>query len=227
MRTAVITILLAAVVGQQDLLAQRFPTNNISQTQAIKIASSLWVGMREQEAAKFLDQQNGLRSGGDVGDNIGWSRSYLLSNGCYLDLQMDPKEVTSPLWGVNGLLRSASIQRSNGEKVVLIALEGTQEQPKEKPDSSGGFSIPHSWTRGGLIMEAQKDEHGSGVSGDPCIVWDDSINGWRMVFFHDPPGHAQAISLNYDDPARDNGSSKVRCLSRIRKPSADFTSHSS
>src|SRR6266404_4648314 len=62
------------------------------------------------------------------------------------------------------------------------------------------FSIPHSWTRRGLVMERQKDEQGSSVSGDPCIVWDEAINGWRMVFFHAPPGHAQAICLNHHDP---------------------------
>jgi len=31
------------------------------------------------------------------------------------------------------------------------------------------------------------------VVGDPCIVWDETIPGWRMVLFCDPPGHAQAI----------------------------------
>jgi len=198
MKDAMISILFAVVVGQQDLPAQRFRTNNIDQIQAIKIASHLRPGMPEQEVAKVLDEQNGLKCGGDAGDNIGWTRVYLLSDGCFLDLQMDPKEVTSPHWGGNGLLRSASIQ-SNGLKIVSIELASAEEMTKEKPESSGGFSIPHSWTRRGLIMERQKDEQGSGVSGDPCIVWDEAIRGWRMVLFHDPPGHAQAICLNHDD----------------------------
>ncbi len=48
-------------------------------------------------------------------------------------------------------------------------------------------------------MERTKDERNSSVSGDPCIVWDDAINRWRMVFFFWPPGHAQAVCLNRDD----------------------------
>ena len=51
------------------------------------------------------------------------------------------------------------------------------------------FKIPWVWTRRGLVLERQKDEHVSSVSGDPCIVWDEAINGWRMVFFYSPPGH--------------------------------------
>src|SRR6516225_5269747 len=74
-----------------------------------------------------------------------------------------------------------------------------QEPSKERTEPARGFTIPHSWTRRGLILERQKDAQGSGVSGDPCIVWDEAINGWRMVLFHDPPGHAQATCLNHDD----------------------------
>lgn len=60
-----------------------------------------------------------------------------------------------------------------------------------------GFSIPTSWTRQGVVIKrAQKD---GGVSGDPCIVRDEAINGWRMVLFFDPPGHAQAVCTNGAD----------------------------
>jgi len=48
-------------------------------------------------------------------------------------------------------------------------------------------------------MERSRDPGLSGVSGDPCIVWDDAIRGWRMVFFYYPPGHAQAVCANRDD----------------------------
>jgi hypothetical protein len=82
---------------------------------------------------------------------------------------------------------------------VSMVLAIPQEAPKERTEPAHGFTIPHSWARRGPIMERQKDEQGSGVSGDPCIVWDEAINGWRMVLFHDPPGHAQAICLNHDD----------------------------
>lgn len=34
---------------------------------------------------------------------------------------------------------------------------------------------------------------GSHVVGDPCIVRDESVGGWRMVLFFDPPGCGQSI----------------------------------
>jgi len=53
-------------------------------------------------------------------------------------------------------------------------------------------------------MPRQKDETVSSVSGDPCVVWDEAINGWRMVFFYSPPGHGQAVCLNLDDLGPNN-----------------------
>ena len=63
------------------------------------------------------------------------------------------------------------------------------------------FTIPKAWLRRGLVLERPKEENQqeSLVSGDPCIVWDEAINGWRMVFFHSPPGHGQAVCLNRTD----------------------------
>ncbi len=73
------------------------------------------------------------------------------------------------------------------------------QKPKETKELHSAFTIPNDWARRGLVLERQKDEKGSSVSGDPCIVWDEAIKGWRMVFFYDPPGHAQAVCLNRDD----------------------------
>ena len=61
-----------------------------------------------------------------------------------------------------------------------------------------GFEIPATWTRRGVVLEREKGKD-FGVSGDPCIVWDEAIKGWRMVLFHDPPGHGQAVCLNRND----------------------------
>src|ERR1043166_2459515 len=61
-----------------------------------------------------------------------------------------------------------------------------------------GFAIPNAWTRRGLVLERPHKD--SGVRGDPCIVWDDASPGWRMVLFYAPPGHAQAVCTNRDDP---------------------------
>ena len=53
--------------------------------------------------------------------------------------------------------------------------------------------IPSSWRRSGLIIQRTRSGPGSNVVGDPCIVRDDDINGWRMFLFFDPPGCGQAI----------------------------------
>jgi|SRR5208283_4040746 len=77
-----------------------------------------------------------------------------------------------------------------------------QDLPQNAPpdvELRRGFTIPSSWTRRGVVLERQKDGKDSGLSGDPCIVWDEAINGWRMVLFYYPPGHAQAVCLNRDD----------------------------
>lgn len=54
-----------------------------------------------------------------------------------------------------------------------------------------GFAIPSTWTRAGVVLERAAAERS--VCGDPCIVRDDAIGGWRMVMFYEPPGHAQAV----------------------------------
>ena len=141
MNSTTIQLFLGLLVTAMPSFAQRFPTNSINTGQAIKLAARLGVGTREQDVAKVLDEQNGLRSGGDVGDSIGWTRFYLLADGCFLDLQMDPREVlpmsfkfegtnivgVSNMWGGNGLLRSASIQ-SNGAKIISITLTNVAQQ---------------------------------------------------------------------------------------------------
>lgn len=83
----------------------------------------------------------------------------------------------------------------------LMANVARAQSAKEtlKPGTNGsGFRIPHAWTRRGLILP-RENQQGFGVSGDPCIVWDAAIKGWRMVFFHDPSGHAQAVCLDAND----------------------------
>jgi hypothetical protein len=76
----------------------------------------------------------------------------------------------------------------NKDKLALIVRRWTMR-----------YDIPTQWERQGMILERMKTEKGSSVAGDPCIVWDDDIPGWRMVLFFSPPGHAQAIC-----PSREN-----------------------
>jgi hypothetical protein len=68
-----------------------------------------------------------------------------------------------------------------------------------KPRVSG-YEIPHVWHRAGLIIQRSISGPGSGVIGDPCIVRDDDINGWRMFLFFSPPGCGQAICPNSLEP---------------------------
>jgi hypothetical protein len=68
---------------------------------------------------------------------------------------------------------------------------------KPAENKTPGFVIPNTWTRRGLVLERQRAD--GGVSGDPCIVWDEAIQAWRMVLFYDPGGHAQAICTNRED----------------------------
>jgi hypothetical protein len=59
--------------------------------------------------------------------------------------------------------------------------------------------IPNYWTRAGLILPRPAAGPGAEVIGDPCIVWDEDIKGWRMFLFCQPPGHGQAICLSEND----------------------------
>ena len=78
----------------------------------------------------------------------------------------------------------------------LIVLNCSSKTMKNK-EQSEGFVIPESWTRQGLVIERYRPDRG--VSGDPCIVWDEDIKGWRMVLFYDPWGIAQTTCTNLDN----------------------------
>ncbi len=55
------------------------------------------------------------------------------------------------------------------------------------------LTIPTRFTHGGLIIPRTASGDGSEVVGDPCIVHDEAIGGYRMFLFFAPPGHGQAI----------------------------------
>ncbi len=54
------------------------------------------------------------------------------------------------------------------------------------------YDIPRNWSRLGLVLARDESAGISSVAGDPCIVWDDDVPGWRMVLFFSPPRHAHA-----------------------------------
>lgn len=61
------------------------------------------------------------------------------------------------------------------------------------------YELPQSWKRSGLILPRSAQGPGSEVIGDPCIVWDAELPGWRMFLFCAPPGHGHAICRNVSD----------------------------
>src|ERR1700679_2000820 len=52
------------------------------------------------------------------------------------------------------------------------------------------------WERTGLVLGRSATGNGSEVVGDPSVVWDPEIGGWRMILFYDPPGHGTSISTD-------------------------------
>ena len=80
---------------------------------------------------------------------------------------------------------------------LLVCLFSAVGYGQEKQEQNEGFVIPKSWTRQGLVIERYQAD--KGVSGDPCIVWDEDIQGWRMILFYDPWGAAQAVCMNREN----------------------------
>jgi hypothetical protein len=52
------------------------------------------------------------------------------------------------------------------------------------------------WARTGLVLGRTAAGNGSHVVGDPCVVWDPELSGWRMILFFDPPGHGMSVSMD-------------------------------
>src|SRR5215469_11936012 len=99
MRTLqVFLIALACLTGVCRVSGQIFTTNTagviftnkIGQAEAIRVASQLTEGMREEDAKKFL-QQHGFGRGSSMGDSFEWSDFFTLTNRCSLRLDIKPK----------------------------------------------------------------------------------------------------------------------------------------
>lgn len=90
--------------------------------------------------------------------------------------------------GSAGIVRPGSgpEERKSGPAVEGVAAER--------------YDIPGSWKREGIILQRSLEGPGSSVIGDPCIVRDDDIGGWRMFLFFDPPGSGHAVCPDGLDP---------------------------
>ena len=118
------TIILAGLLGLASLAAgQVYFSNNVTRAKAIKIASQLNIGMKEEDAIRLL-ATNGIKYCESVGSIGGWGRFYGLSDGTSLELDYSPKEIipsTNGWWGDNGYFERACIQ-SNGVNIISIKL---------------------------------------------------------------------------------------------------------
>jgi hypothetical protein len=79
----------------------------------------------------------------------------------------------------------------------------TEPRPAAAPSGACGegsliarYDVPGSWRRAGIVLQRSLEGPGSSVIGDPCIVRDEDIDGWRMFLFFDPPGSGHAICPN-------------------------------
>jgi len=114
------TLILVFVASLTLIRAQTTLTNQISQPQAIALASHLKVGMREEDAVVLL-KRGGLGDSGSVGDSFGWYHGFPLTNGCILVLDIKPKRFRQDGAWADGLVHAAFIQ-SNGVNVVSISF---------------------------------------------------------------------------------------------------------
>lgn len=119
MKIATVVVFSALILIAGHLGAQVFVTNNVERAQAVKIASQLSVGMRQEDATKLLTQ-NGLTNSINLGSGFSWTLFYGLADGSSLGLSMRSSRPQPPK-RVNGLLEAAFIQ-SNGVNIVLITL---------------------------------------------------------------------------------------------------------
>jgi hypothetical protein len=102
---------------------------------------------------------------------------------------MNRRDFCFSVTGLSALAANASVPTGRtGSRSVAAPSGVIGEGPfTERID------IPKSWRRAGIVLQRSLEGPGSSVIGDPCIVRDDDIDGWRMFLFFDPPGCGQAV----------------------------------
>src|SRR5438874_2395701 len=103
---------------------------------------------------------------------------------------MNRRAFCSLLGGWAAIPAMASVAGPQDPKNESDKKPATGARPKAH---TTGYEIPRSWRRSGLIIQRSMSGPGSSVVGDPCIVRDDDIDGWRMFLFFAPPGCGQAV----------------------------------
>jgi len=116
--TATTIVVFVALVSFAE--AQTMTTNQVTEAEAIKLASHLRAGMREEAATTFLERR-GLKTDMSFGDSFGWYHCFSLSNKCSLILDIKPKRFRPDGAWADGLVQKAFIQQ-NGTNKISISL---------------------------------------------------------------------------------------------------------
>jgi hypothetical protein len=119
MKATLRIILITAVLGL-SALAQQSYTNSVDRTHAIKAASHLTVGMREEIAERIL-ATNGLSAPLRMGCSHGWTCFYALADHSSLGIEIKPKQARADGAWADGLVQAAIIQK-NGSNIISITL---------------------------------------------------------------------------------------------------------
>jgi hypothetical protein len=100
--------------------AQQSQTNRVDRAHAIRAASQLTLGMREEIAEGIL-ATNGLSGPLKVGCSHGWTCFYTLADHSSLGIEIRPKRARADGAWADGLVEAAIIQK-NGSNIVSIVL---------------------------------------------------------------------------------------------------------
>jgi len=124
MRTLAILLLLSCLVLRSRLLGQTIATGKVARVDAISIASTLTLGMRQADASKVLERRGFETVSAATTFHSCFQQYYSLADGCDLRLEYIPT-----LSSTNSMmlrLRTSQLQQasitSNGINIVSITL---------------------------------------------------------------------------------------------------------
>jgi hypothetical protein len=136
MRTTIILTILYVLLGRVQAQTSINPTNRVTVAEAVKIASGLKVGMKEDDADEYLRihgisgrvyDTNGavLIYRTSVGDNFFWTTFYPLKEEFGLGLDYSNAYTTTNSLERNGVLQGAEIS-SNSVDIISITLTNSR-----------------------------------------------------------------------------------------------------
>jgi hypothetical protein len=118
-------------------------------------------------------------------------------SGAHQSLKMNRRDFCSSLTGLAALAAAPSVGILQAPETQAGEVSRVRAAAKARVIAC---EIPRGWRRSGLIIQRSQGGPGSSVVGDPCVVRDDDIDGWRMFLFFDPPGCGHAVCPQGLDP---------------------------